>query len=639
MSINSLTKKFQQGNSACDLLGRCLEDSIANISVDEVYNHSSHDFKVSGNKYRGGCPFHHSKSGTSFSVTASNKLFYCHGCSFGGSPVEYLHSLKVGRWEKPRGKNFVNTVRDLASLASIPFPEYKPSPEQIERARKWERRRSILQVTNEICQQMLWSERGVKARKYLTEKRGISNEGIKDLGLGFSSNYNDVVRVLKERGFEFDEIQRVGLKALEGYITYPWLDANSRPLTIYGRWHTQVPPERKPKTIALPGKSTKRSPLYLDRALINRHYECVFVEGVNDAALAQSLGLTNVCAYVAASCSDEQIETLVRKGIKKVILCGDPDTAGVNGTVSNLNRMIQVGISVYIAPKLPNNLDPDEFILKYGVKAWQEHIDHAEHGFRWQAKRLIQQCTTDNDGAIEKLTNLAVSWANNIPSSLHKELDTFFWSEIDRHTGAISSGKLNGFLPRLPTQNNNLHLIDETLITEFDSTEELKLEICKLIEAGTSDSDLELAIPELAKYYARSPSDIRRLFKAIEAETDRDEDRDLREGEINHLLEISQSDIKLDDYIPPKLAVPLAELAVYLGVNHASLLTTLLTVSASLLPINTNLKLIDATDFHAYPILYTGICAESGSGKSPLIKVFINPLSKLQKKKSDIGIN
>ena len=632
MSINSSTKKFQQQeNSAYDLLGKCLEDSIANISVDEVYNHSSHNFKVSGDKYRGGCPFHHSKSGSSFSVTASNKLFYCPGCGFGGSPVEYLHSLKVGRWEKPRGKDFVDAVKDLALLAGVSFPEYKLSPEQIEKARTWERRRSILQATIEICQQTLWSDLEIVARRYLIEKRGIFEAGIKDLGLGFFSSYSDVVRDLQERGFELNEIKSVGLKSLEGYITYPWLDANSRPLTIYGRWHTQVPPARKPKTIALRGQSTKRSPLYLDRALKARHSEIILVEGVNDAALAQSLGLTNVCAYVAASCSSEQIETLKRKGIEKVILCGDPDNAGDNGTASNLNRMIKAGISVHIAPRLPDNLDPDEFILKYGVEAWNEHIKNAQHGFRWQAKRLVQQCGSSKDGEIEKLTQLAASWANDIPSSLHKELDTFFWSEIDRHTGAISSGKFKDSLEQFQAQQlNNLHTMNETVITELDEAGELKLEIRKLIEVGATDSDVEIAIPELAKCYDRSPSDIRRLFKAIETETNRDEDRDLRDREINNLLKISQEDIKLDTYLPTQLADPLAKLAVYLGANNASLLTTLLTVSASLLPISTNLKLIEATDFYAYPILYSGICAESGSGKSPLIKIFIDPLYRLQ---------
>ena len=76
----------------------------------------------------------------------------------------------------------------------------------------------------------------------------------------------------------------------------------------------------------------------------------------------------------------------------------------------------------------------------------------------------------------------------------YKELDTFFWSEIDL-PGAISSGKLNVSLNRLQgTQCNNLHLKNETVITELDEAGELKLEIRRLIEAGTPNSDVEIAI-------------------------------------------------------------------------------------------------------------------------------------------------
>lgn len=620
---------IQNINSAYDLLGNCLEESILQLSVEKIYHHPSHNFKVSGDKYRGGCPFHESKSGTSFNVTETNKLFYCFGCQSGGSPVEYLHSLKVGRWEKPRGKDFVDIVRELASLANIPFPEYKLSPEQIEKARKWELRRSILQATTEYCQEILWSDRGLKAREYLIEKRGLTEDAIKDLGLGSLPNYSELKKALQDRGFDSQDINIVRLKALEGYITYPWLDANSRPLTMYGRWHTHIPPEGKPKTIALLGKSTKRSPLYLDRALKSGYSEIVLVEGVNDAALAQSLGITNVCAYVGASCSNEQIETLKRKGIKKVILCGDPDTAGDNGTASNLNRMIQAGISIYIAPKLPNNLDPDEFIIQNGVEEWHKHINNAEHGFRWQAKRFIAKYGTNNDSAIRELTSVAVSWVATIPSSRIKELDTFFWSEIDRHTGAISSSKVYEFIHQLQAPNE-LHAINVKSFSESDQAEYLKQEINRLIDAGASEADIELIIPGLAKKCDRSPNDIWRLFQACEKQSAQEENQDLFKQEVKNLLHISRQDVKLDAYIPKDLAILLEQLAVYLGVNRASLLTTLLTVSASLLPITTSLKLIEATNFYAHSILYTGICAESGSGKSPLIKVFINPLSRLQ---------
>ena len=96
---------------------------------------------------------------------------------------------------------------------------------QIERARKWERRRSLLQAASEICQQMLWSDRCLKAREYLTQKRGISEAGIKDLGLGMLLNYSELKQALQDRGFDSEDINLLGLKALEGYIIYPWLDA------------------------------------------------------------------------------------------------------------------------------------------------------------------------------------------------------------------------------------------------------------------------------------------------------------------------------------------------------------------------------------------------------------------------------
>lgn len=235
---------------------------------------------------------------------------------------------------------------------------------------------------------------------------------------------------------------------LQDYITYPWLDSNGRPLTIYGRWHTKIPPEGKPKTIALPGKSTKQSPLYLDRVLKNHHKEIVLVEGVNDAALAQALGLTDVCAYVAASCSNEQIETIKRKRIHKVILCGDPDHGGDRGTKSNLDRFIQSGISVFIAPKLPSGLDPDEFMIQYGIEAWKEHIKNAEHGFRWQAKRILEQYGTETDAQIEALLRAAISWTQTIPISKNVELETFFWTEICKNLEGINVDKMRQSLAK-----------------------------------------------------------------------------------------------------------------------------------------------------------------------------------------------
>lgn len=625
------SSRTNRGQISNNQLTDCVTQCIERLDAEQIYNHPSHNFTSSGDKLRGACPFHESKSGTSFVVTKSNKLFYCAGCQFGGSPVDYFYSLKVGSWQKPRGKDFVDVVRELASLAQITFPELKSSPEQIEKARTWERRKSILQEVSQYCQQVLWSDRGTKAREYLLQQRKLPPEGIKNLGLGFFPSVKEVNDFLTSKGYDYAEIKSLKLVVLQGYITYPWQDSNGRPLTIYGRWHSKYSPKGKPKTIALPGKSTKQSPLYFDRALKSHHKEIVLVEGVNDAALAQALGLTDVCAYVAASCSNEQIETIKRKRIEKVILCGDPDHGGDRGTKSNLDRFIQSGISVFIAPKLPNGLDPDEFMIKHGIEAWNEHIRSSEHGFRWRAKRILEQYGTETDAQLEALLRAALTWANTIPVSRKVELETFFWTEICKNLDGINVDKMRQSLAS-EVAETDVNRSQEKNQGEFNpfTPEALKQEIEKLIIDGVPHIELKSLIPDLAEKWGYYSRDVWEIYNAIEKKLSSEEDLDLFHEEINNLLNIYEYDLELNRYIPNDLANELSKLAIYLGVNCASLLTCLLTVAATLIPINTKLKLIEATGFYAHPILYSGICAESGSCKSPLIKAIIKPLLQLQ---------
>ena len=284
-----------------------IDDVTSQLRVEDVYTDPCHQFKNSGDKYRGGCPFHESKSGSSFVVSANSLLFYCAGCNHGGSVFDYLHSLKTGHWDKCRGKDFIETLKQLAELAGTTLPEHERTPEEIEKTQKWESRRIILQSVSEYGQEVLWSPRGDDARRYLIQERGLSEAHIRDLGLGLYLSHEEVSRFLRKNGYSEQDAKDAGVLSskLEGYILFPWLDSRGRPLTIYGRYQVKTPPDGKPKTLALRGEGTKQSPLYLDRALKAGHKELVLVEGVLDAALLQSQGDTRVCAYVGASCSNQ----------------------------------------------------------------------------------------------------------------------------------------------------------------------------------------------------------------------------------------------------------------------------------------------------------------------------------------------
>lgn len=420
-----------------------IDEVLSRLRVEDIYTDPSHQFKQSGDRYRGGCPFHQSKSKTAFVVNSKSKLFWCAGCCQGGSAIDYVHSLRVGHWAKARGIDFIEALKYLGSLALMSLPDIERTPAEIEKVRKWEARRAILQEVIEYGQEVLWSQSGAEARLYLTHERGLTEEGIRQLGLGFYLSSKAVQESLISKGYDLSDAIDAGViwKKLEGYILFPWLDSRGRPLTIYGRYSTKVPPDGKPKTIALKGEGTKASPLYLDRALSCGHKEIILVEGVLDAALLQVRGDTRVCSYVAASCSDQQIETLRRRSIQSITLCSDPDDGGENGTHSNIDRISKTGITVYVAPKLPDGLDPDEFLIREGLDGWKAHIDSAIHAYTYKAQSILKMKgaefkTTETNGTLcdrakSAIVRNAIAFAQNVTDQEGKlALETFFWPTI-----------------------------------------------------------------------------------------------------------------------------------------------------------------------------------------------------------------
>ncbi|MBC7996724.1 MAG: DNA primase, partial [Leptolyngbya sp.] len=70
--------------------------------------------KKSGKNYSGLCPFHGEKS-PSFTVTPEKGIFKCFGCGEGGDVFAFQ--------QKAKGKDFIDTVRDLASRCGVRLVE------------------------------------------------------------------------------------------------------------------------------------------------------------------------------------------------------------------------------------------------------------------------------------------------------------------------------------------------------------------------------------------------------------------------------------------------------------------------------------------------------------------------------------
>ncbi len=641
----SLTLQRQQGQ---EILSRCLEDAINSLSAEQIYNHPAHNFKLSGDRLRGGCPLHQSHSGSSFVVTISSKLFWCEGCRFGGGPADYRASLKAGRWVKARSRDFVEIVKELAADANVSFPERESSPEEIARAQKWERRRAVLAATQEYCQEALWSdtEAALEARHYLVAERGLTEEEIKLLPIGYYPSAGELKRYLISKGFSDEDWKGTGCiwKDMERYITFLWNDASGRPLTIYGRYFKQHPPEGKPKTIASPGAKTKQSPLYFDRALEARHKEIVLVEGVLDAVLLQAKGDIRVCAYVAASCSGDQIETLRRHRITRVTLCGDPDAGGENGTNSNLLRLIEAGISVYIAPKLPDGLDPDEFLLKYGMEGWKTHIDAAEHGFRWKARRLFESKDTSTDKGKAEILQSAIAFCKAVKN--HPDLDVFFWSAV-RNSLGMEPEEFRAQLEKLwessPAEvaelgggsgnggdggdggNGENHL---KMVSLYERIQEV-------INRQLPDPQQTDALIQLAKVEEVARSDVKAIADELLAESERSVDLKEDSPQFKKLVSFREQQLNLSDIFPPPLAKALLSKADSSRLDPIRLVQNLLPACGAVLGADVRIiakhGVTQRDHWYEYPIFWTADISPPSSGKSDAQRSCFEPIHEMEK--------
>jgi DNA primase catalytic core len=409
------------------------------LTAEQVFTDPAHQFQKEPNKWRGGCPWHKSESGTSFYLDPETKLWRCPGCDIGGGAIQYLWQLR-GNAGSPRGRDFVELMREVAVMVGVPFPERELSREEREQAHRRESRRAILEAVTAHCEQTLHSPAGDEARAYL-RKRGFTDEPMVDLRLGLYLSAANVEQVLREKGHASEDANAAGVlwPKLEGYITFPWADEYGQPLTIYGTWQTRTPPDGKPKKMALPNpkvdgvtwEQTKRSPLYFDRARRARHHHVVLVEGVTDAALAQAYGDTRVVACVAAELSRQQVQTLARNRVSGVTICLDPDSAGDSGIQSCIRTLTTAGITAYIAPKLPDGQDPDDFIVARGIDAWRGHLDGATHAYRYQAEVIVLRHQTGgrvaSDLARESAMDSAVAFAAAQPVTNADQLDRHFW--------------------------------------------------------------------------------------------------------------------------------------------------------------------------------------------------------------------
>ncbi|UDM43995.1 DNA primase [Enterococcus faecalis] len=367
--------------------------------------------KKSGKNYMGLCPFHEERS-PSFSVAEDKQIFHCFGCGKGGTVFNFLQEIE--------GISFPESVKRVADLEHLSVDFDWSEPREVADTPENQQRRSLLQLHSkaaELYHHILVNTKiGEPALNYLLE-RGLTQELIETFQIGFAPQKRDFLsQVFKNE--QLDEtlfepsglfVQRDNGTFLDRFyqrIMFPINDPQGNIIAFSGRLlkTADFPGDEMPKYLNSPETTlfNKREMLFnFDKARkeIRKENTVLLFEGFMDVIAAWQSGVKSGVASMGTSLTNEQIRRLERVA-KEVVICYDGDNAGVQAT----NRAIQLlqenshfDLSIV---SIPEKLDPDEYVRKYGAEAFQNLANHGREtvfSFKMNYHRLTRNMNNEKE--------------------------------------------------------------------------------------------------------------------------------------------------------------------------------------------------------------------------------------------------
>lgn len=316
-----------------------------------------------GKNYFGVCPFHDDHS-PSMSVSKDKQIYKCFSCGATGNVFNFIEDYE--------NVSFKETLKILADIAGISINgiDVKSSNRDVNKSLY-----DIYEVSSKLYINNLNTNYGVSAKEYL-HNRGITDDLIREFQIGLSLHDKDLLtRLLVKKGFSNNDMVMSGLIVKNDYgysdiysnrIMFPLYDVSGRIVGYSGRIYNK---EDTSKYI-----NTRETAIFKKGELLYNYHRAkescrkkntvIITEGFMDVIRCYSIGVTNVVAAMGTAFTREHV-MLIRKLAHDVILCFDGDSAGEKATYSCINLLLEYNITPKVV-RLPENLDPDEYIIKYG---------------------------------------------------------------------------------------------------------------------------------------------------------------------------------------------------------------------------------------------------------------------------------
>ncbi|MGO1579899.1 MAG: DNA primase, partial [Peptoniphilaceae bacterium] len=411
--------------------------------VDVISEYIS--LKKSGSNYIGLCPFHNEKT-PSFTVSPSKGIFHCFGCGVGGDQISFIM--------KRENLGFKEAVKFLADKYNIKVNEYNnPRDNKIkekkERAYKANREAALFFYNN--------LKKNKQAYNYLL-KRDIKNDVINTYGLGYANNsWDSLYKYLISKGYKGEELEEFNLvyKSKKGNfidrfrnrIMFPIINSRRKVIGFGGRvLDDSLPKYLNTRDTIIFNKGENLYNINIISEKTNRD-KIILVEGYMDVISLYKSGINYSVASLGTALTLKQASLLDRYA-NEVYICYDSDEAGIKAT----DRAIDILISKNISPKiimLPENLDPDDYLKKYGKLSFELEISKALPYLDYKILKIKNNYNLDSAQGLSGFANEVAAILQRVKNPLERDI---YLSKISREYN-ISKDAINSYIVILERSN------------------------------------------------------------------------------------------------------------------------------------------------------------------------------------------
>ncbi|HJU41792.1 MAG TPA: DNA primase [Vicinamibacterales bacterium] len=430
--------------------------------------------RKAGTSYKGLCPFHGEKT-PSFNVNRERGFFHCFGCGVGGDVFKFVElQEKLG---------FQDAVRHLAARFGIPIPETEASGDQRESAAEREALIKIHEMALAYFREQLALAGGAKIREYLLKDRGLTQETIDQLQIGYAPPGRDALRQrLLKAGFSASQAVTSGLitrrddgsevDRFRNRLMIPIMRDTGTVIAFGGR---ALEAEQVPKYLNSPETPiyTKSRTLYglnLTKGNVRGNFALI-VEGYFDFAQVHQAGGFPVVATCGTALTSQQAQML-RRFAAKAVLCYDPDRAGQTAAERSSELLVSEGFDVNVV-QLPGGEDPDTFLQKRGRDAFLAQLKRSRPYLEFLLDRAAAAHDLTRDDSRREYLRKMLGVAARIPDPAARDQFADRLAHKARVTEAVvraeirkAAGARKTELPaeRVPTLQRHIRKAEKGLI-------------------------------------------------------------------------------------------------------------------------------------------------------------------------------